>query len=97
MKIFLASTLMTRLTLDGATAEKLAVDIAGYRLLPLDKWLGDISGYIRSHGGDPAAYPAERVKMIERTRDEAATEVVHDERWLAVDGPGPSFPAEAET
>ncbi|HJV33242.1 MAG TPA: hypothetical protein VJ694_04415 [Patescibacteria group bacterium] len=73
----LAPTLKARLGVDDAKAERLAVDIAGYRLLPLDKWIGDVSGYIRRHGADLDAYPSERIVMVERTRDEAADDVIN--------------------
>src|SRR5688572_13334036 len=42
-----------RFGFDESKARKLALDVAGYRLLPLDRWIGDISGYIRRFGGDP--------------------------------------------
>jgi hypothetical protein len=61
---------------DGEKAKALARDIAGYCLLPLDRWLGDVSGYIRRLGGDPSSYPPDRVQLIEKTRDEAAAEIV---------------------
>ncbi len=65
-----------RLSLDSVKAKSLALDIAGYRLLPLDKFLGDIDGYIRMLGGDSKNYPDTRIKVEERTPDEAAAEVV---------------------
>mgnify|MGYP000287599479 CR=1 FL=1 len=61
---------------DEGKSKALARDIAGYCLLPLDRWLGDVSGYVRRLGGDVSSYPAERIQMVERTRDEAASEVV---------------------
>lgn len=61
---------------DMEKAKALARDIAGYCLLPLDRWLGDVAGYIRRLGGDVAIYPPDRVQLIEKTRDEAAAEVV---------------------
>lgn len=66
----------TLLAGDGEKAKALARDIAGYCLLPLDRWLGDVSGYIRRLGGDPSSYPPDRVQLIEKTRDEAAAEIV---------------------
>lgn len=65
-----------RFNFDDAKAKRLAMDIAGYRLLPLDRWIGDVSGYIRRLGGDVSAYPQERVQLVEKTRGEAASEVV---------------------
>jgi hypothetical protein len=64
-----------RLLVAPDKARKIALDIAGYRLLPLDKYLGDIDGLIRLMGGDPAAYPPNRVRIEERTSEEAAEEV----------------------
>lgn len=64
--------------LDAAAARNLARDIAGYRLLPLDKYLGDVDGLIRTLGGEPKDYPPERVKIEERTSEEAASEVVNE-------------------
>lgn len=61
---------------DGEKAKALARDIAGYCLLPLDRWLGDVTGYVRRLGGDPSSYPPDRVQLVEKTRDEAAAEVV---------------------
>lgn len=65
-----------RFGLDADKARKLAADIAGYRLLPLDKWLGDVSGTLRALGADPSAYPTFRVAIEHRTSEEAAEEVV---------------------
>ena len=67
--------LKQRLGLDDAKAKALAVDIAGYRLLPLDKWLGDVGAYLRANGADPKAYPADRVQVAHRTIDEAAEDI----------------------
>ncbi len=71
----LISELKSRLGLDDTKAKALAVDIAGYRLLPLDKWLGDVSAYLRANGADPKNFPAFRVAVTHRTMDEAAKEV----------------------
>lgn len=61
---------------DGEKAKALARDIAGYCFLPLDRWLADVSSVVRRLGGDVAAYPALRIKLTERTQEEAAAEVV---------------------
>lgn len=61
---------------DGDKAKALARDIAGYCFLPLDHWLADVSSFIRRLGGDVAEYPALRIKLTEKTREEAAAEVV---------------------
>jgi hypothetical protein len=66
-----------RFSFDRVKAKRLALDIAGYRLLPLDRWLGDVSGYVRRLGGVVADYPPDRVQMSVMTRDEAAAEVVN--------------------
>ena len=68
----------TRFALDDAKAKQLAVDIAGFRLLPLDKFLGDVDGYIRSLGGDATQYPDFRVQIEHRTAEEAAQDIVDE-------------------
>jgi len=67
-----------RFNFDDARARQLAVDIAGFRLLPLDKWLGDVDGTIRSLGGNPAQYPDFRVKIEHRTAEAAAQDIVNE-------------------
>jgi DNA-binding protein H-NS len=73
----LADEIKKRFAFDDAKAKKLATDIAGYRLLPLDKWIGDVAGYLRRMGANPASYPAERVQVVQRTREEAVDEIVN--------------------
>lgn len=85
-KLFVRATSMpellgevkTRFGLDEAASKRLAADILGFRLLPLDKWLGDVDGAIRALGADPSAYPAFRVQIEHRTPEEAAEEVVKE-------------------
>jgi len=55
------SEVQGRFGLDAAKSRKLALDVLGYRLLPLDGFLGDVSAAIRVLGGDPASYPTDRV------------------------------------
>jgi len=74
----LVEEIKNRFDFDDAKAKQLAIDIAGFRLLPLDKWLGDIDGYIRSLGGDPASYPEFRVQIEHRTPEAAADDVVKE-------------------
>lgn len=57
-------------------AKALALAIAGYQLLPLDTYLGDVDGYIHSLGGDPSVYPDLRIVVEERTTEEAVQDVV---------------------
>jgi hypothetical protein len=64
-----------RLELDDAKAKALAIDIAGFRLLPLDKWLADVSAFLRALGADPKTFPSQRVAIARRTVDEAAAEI----------------------
>jgi len=78
----LAGECKEKFAVDDAAAKKTAMDIAGYRLLPLDTYLGDVDGYIRSLGGDPNAYPPLRIQVEERTSEEAIKDVV-----------GPTIPA----
>lgn len=74
----LLTEVKSRFNLDDAKGRQLAADIAGFRLLPLDKWLGDVDGLIRTLGGDPKSYPEFRVKIERRTPEEAAKEVVRE-------------------
>lgn len=67
--------LKSRLGLDDAKAKGLAIDIAGFRLLPLDKWLADVTAYLRALGADPKAFPEMRVTIARRTFDEAVQEI----------------------
>ncbi|MFA5854657.1 MAG: hypothetical protein WC866_06320 [Patescibacteria group bacterium] len=67
--------LKERLELDDTKAKALAIDIAGFRLLPLDKWLADISTFLRALGADPKTFPNLRVAIARRTVDEAAAEI----------------------
>lgn len=71
----LADEIGTVIGLKDGRARKLAMDISGYKLLPLDTFLGDVDGYIRSLGGDPGRYPPTRIKVEERTREEAVQDV----------------------
>ncbi|HTK60265.1 MAG TPA: hypothetical protein VL283_03625, partial [Candidatus Baltobacteraceae bacterium] len=72
----LVAEIKDRFNFDETRAKQLAVDIAGFRLLPLDKWLGDVDGYIRSLGGDAAKYPDFRVQIEHRTPEAAAQDIV---------------------
>src|SRR5690242_19714068 len=74
----LVDEIKSRFGFDDPKAKQLAVDIAGFRLLPLDKYLGDIDGYIRSLGEDPKRYPDFRVKIEHRTPEAAAQEIIEE-------------------
>ncbi|MEK7546161.1 MAG: hypothetical protein AAB554_03750 [Patescibacteria group bacterium] len=74
----LGSEVKKRFGFDELRSRQLAVDIAGFRLLPLDKWLGDVDGHIRSLGGNPAQYPEFRVRIEHRTPEEAALDIVEE-------------------
>lgn len=74
----LVEEVKSRFVFDDLKAKRLALDIAGFRLLPLDKWLGDIDGYIRSLGGDPSMYPEFRVQIEHRTPEGAADDIVKE-------------------
>lgn len=67
--------LKERLGFDDAKAKALAIDIAGFRLLPLDKWLADVSAFLRALGADVKAFPPERVAIAHRTVGEAVSEI----------------------
>jgi hypothetical protein len=74
----LIDEIKARFAFDDAKAAGLAADIAGFRLLPLDKWLGDVDGYLRTLGKDPASYPEFRVQIEHRTPEAAAEEIVKE-------------------
>ncbi|WKZ28950.1 MAG: hypothetical protein QY323_05500 [Patescibacteria group bacterium] len=67
--------LKSKLGLDDAKAKALAIDIAGKRLLPLDKWLADVTAFLRALGADPKTFPDFRVTIARRTVDEAVEEI----------------------
>lgn len=67
--------LKERLGFDDVKAKELAIDIAGFRLLPLDKWLADVSAFLRALGADAKAFPPERVALAHRTVGEAVAEI----------------------
>jgi hypothetical protein len=52
------AALMTIFTLTEDRAKHLAADLAGYRLLPLQLYIGGIKNRIVEWGGDPAKYPS---------------------------------------
>ena len=72
----LIDEIKSRFAFDDVRAKQLAVDVAGFRLLPLDKWLGDVDGYIRTLGGKPDQYPEFRVQIEHRTPEAAAQDIV---------------------
>ena len=45
----------------------------------------------------PSVEATVRVEANSRVWVEAATVIIHGDRWLAVPAPGPSLPAEVET
>ena len=47
--------------LDDAVSKKVAIDLAGYRLLPLEEFLPGIEKQIKAWGGDASAFPSLRV------------------------------------
>lgn len=49
------------LSLDQTKAKRLATDLAGFWLLPLEAYLGDVSGLIVKWGGDLSRYPESKV------------------------------------
>src|SRR5687768_14537269 len=71
----LVEEIKARFNFDDIKAKQLAVDIAGFRLLPLDKYLGDVDGYVRSLGANASQYPDFRVKIEHRTPEAAAQDV----------------------
>lgn len=82
---FLESEVTKRFGFDKDRTRKLALDITGYRLLPLDKWLGDVSGLVRTFGGDPFAFPTDRVVVQEHTEKEAFDELIAEPTTTTLD------------
>lgn len=71
----LSGALAEALNKEQDALKKLVSDIAGFRLLPLNGYLGDVDGFIRSLGGDPSSYPETRIKIQEMTTDSAVKDV----------------------
>jgi hypothetical protein len=75
-------------------AKKLAVDIAGIRLLPVADWLGeDINGYIKALGGNPLDYTHYLDEQKKALADEAkyfAEQNAPEEEYVFL--PAPTLP-----
>ena len=59
-------------------AKQIVLEFAGYEFLPISDYLGDIEGFIRSLGGNPASYPAERIVIRDITPSDLITEFLHE-------------------
>jgi hypothetical protein len=59
-------------------AKKLVLDLAGNELFAVSDYLGDVAGLIKSLGGDPSSYPAQKITIREITPTEVVTEVLHE-------------------
>ncbi len=48
--------------LNAAQATTMAAELTGHWLLPLEAYVGDVSGFIRAWGGRPEEYPVNKIK-----------------------------------
>ncbi len=60
------------------TVKKIILEFAGHEFLPASSYLGNVSEYIKSMGGDPASYPATRITIRSLTPEEVVSEVLHE-------------------
>lgn len=58
---------------DEETAKKVAVDLAGFRLLPLSNFIPGVEEAIKGWGGDSSKYPKDRIAKPEHEPDAIAT------------------------
>ncbi len=63
---------------NGEAAKKLVLELAGKEMLVIADYLGDVDGFIRSLGGDPASYPATRITFRAMTAMDVVSEVLHE-------------------
>ena|GEM_PF-2551877 len=82
---FLAlSDLVTRLTELGISREvatRFSSDLAGYRYLPIARFVGgNVSSLIEAWGGDPKKYPLTTIEVNETTPESIADEIVKESR-----------------
>ncbi len=61
--------------IDEEKAKQIAADVAGYRLLPLEKYLPGVEKQIVAWGGDVKAYPALRVEKERITSEKFAERI----------------------
>ncbi len=77
----LLEILIRDLKIPEAQAKNFALDLAGYRYLPLDELLAvDISSLIKKWGGDPANYPTTKIKAEKITAEELTLRVMKEAR-----------------
>jgi len=74
----LPQMLETELKIPPEAAKQMALDYAGFELLPISSLVGDVDSFIRSLGGNPADYPGERIVLKEETPSELITEFLHE-------------------
>ena len=67
---------MTDISPDNA--QQIALAFAGYEFLPCSDYLGDVDSFIRSLGGNPSDYPAERIIIRDVLPQELVTEFLHE-------------------
>jgi len=63
--------------LDMTAATRLTADLAGYWLLPLEAYVGDVTGHIMSWGGKIEDYPPKRIARRAVQPDEFTRETLH--------------------
>ncbi|HLD18165.1 MAG TPA: hypothetical protein VJB99_03785 [Patescibacteria group bacterium] len=77
----LPGLLEERIGIRGEFSTRMAIDLAGYRLLPLSDFLGDVAGQIRVWGGDPAVFRSVQKVEIRAFQPEQMTkEILKDLR-----------------
>lgn len=63
---------------EAEKARQLAVALLGNVMLPAEAYFGDIEGLIRSLGGDPASFPADRLKLGRMSYVEGSRQFAND-------------------
>jgi hypothetical protein len=70
--------LETELKIAPEAAKNMALDYAGFELLPISSFLGDIDSFIRSLGGNPHDYPPDRVILRDVLPQDLVTDLLHE-------------------
>ena len=59
-------------------AKQMALDYAGWELLPISSYVGDVDSFIRSLGGNPHDYPSERIILKDVLPQDLVAELLHE-------------------
>lgn len=71
---------------DDVKAGEMAIDMAGVLLLVVKDWIGDVDGYIRKLGGDPAKYAkftVEHMAAVKKEKEDWEAELKKDKERQA--------------